>query len=149
MKKLATLLVVFALLVTSGVALAAGTVVLTTTDNVMGQDVVIYTYTMTADSADGSFPATASRPIDGWIIRVETNPGATAPTALWGLTLLDQDGLDVMGGVIAAGATTGRSATATQHVMAPQPYVRGAVTITPTGNSVNSAVVVLRITVLR
>jgi len=145
MKKLATLLVVFALLVTGGVALAAGTVTLTTTDNVMGQDVVIYTYTLTGDAADGSFPATASRPIDGWIIRVETNPdGTTAPTALYDITLTDQDGLDVMGGVLA-----NRSATATEHVLAPQPYVRGAVTITPTGNSVNDAVVVLRITVLR
>lgn len=144
MKKLVTLLVVFALLLTSGVAFAAGTVTLTTTDNVMGQDVVVYTYTLTADAADGSFPATVSRPIDGWIIRVETNPGSTAPTALWDLTLVDVDGLDVMGGVLA-----NRSASATEHVLAPQPYVRGPVTITPTGNSVNSAVIVLKITVLR
>lgn len=126
-------------------AFGAGTVTLLgTPDTVEGQDVTIYTYTMTADAADGSYPATASYPINGWIIRVETNPGSTAPTALWDLTLLDQDGLDVMGGVLA-----NRSATATEHVLAPQPYVRGAVTITPTGNSVNSAVVVLRITVLR
>ena len=123
---------------------AAGTVVPTSTDHVSGQDVTVYTYTLTGDASDGSFPATASEPINGWIIRVETNPGSTAPTALWDLTLTDQDGLDVMGGVLA-----NRSATATEHVLAPQPYVRGAVTITPTGNSVNSAVVVLRITVLR
>lgn len=124
---------------------AAGTIVPTgAPDTVEGQDVTIYTYTMTADASDGSFPATASYPINGWIIRVETNPGSTAPTANYDITLTDQDGLDVMGGVLA-----NRSATATEHVLAPQPYVRGAVTITPTGNSVNSAVVVLRITVLR
>lgn len=128
----------------AGVAIAAGTITRTSSDTVEGQDVTIYTYTMTADSADGSYPATATDAINGWIIRVETNPGATAPTTLYDITLTDQDGLDVMGGVLA-----NRSATATEHVLAPQPYVRGAVTITPTGNSVNSAVVVLRITVLR
>lgn len=124
-------------------AFAAGTVVLTSTDHVDGQSVTIYTYTLTADAADGSFPATASRSIDGWIIRVETNPGATTPTALWDLALVNNE-LDVMKGVLA-----NRSATATEAVEAPQPYVRGAVAITPTGNSVNDAVIVLKITVLR
>lgn len=123
---------------------AAGTVVLTSTDHVPGQDVTVYTYRLTADASDGSWPATASDPIDGWIIRVETNPGATAPTALYDLTLVDTDGLDVMGGVLA-----NRSATLTEHVLSPQPYVRGAVTITGTNNAVNSAVVDFKITVLR
>ena len=128
----------------AGTASAVGTVTLTSADIVEGQDVEIYTYTMTADASDGSFPATATYPINGWIIRVETNPGSTAPTALYDITLTDQDGLDVMNDALA-----NRSATATEHVLAPQPYVRGGVTITPTNNSVNSAVVVLRITVLR
>ena len=124
---------------------AAGTVVPTSTDHVSGQDVTVYTYTLTGDASDGSFPATASEPINGWIIRVETNPGATTPTAGWGLTLVSNEA-DVLKGVLAPGVP---SATTTTTVEAPQPYIRGAVTITPTGNSVNSAVVVLRITVLR
>ena len=141
MKK--TVLALLLALLAPVLAHAAGTVVLTSTDSVIGQSVKIYTYTLTADAADGTFPATASDPIDGWIIRVETNPGATAPTALWDLTLVS-DGLDVMNGVLA-----NRSASATEHVLAPQPYVRGPVTITATNNAVNSAVIVLKITVLR
>jgi hypothetical protein len=141
MKK--TVLALLLALLAPVLARAAGTVVLTTTDSVMGQSVKIYTYTLTADAAAATFPATASMPIDGWIIKVKTSPGSTAPTALWDLTLVG-DGMDVMGGYL-----TNRSATATEHILFPQPYVRGPVTITATGNAVNSAVVVLDITVLR
>ena len=125
-------------------AQAAGTVVLTSTDAVPGQTVKVYTFTMTGDAANGSYPATVTPDLSGWIIGVETNPGAVAPTTLYDLTLVDTDDADVM-----AGALADRSATVTERVISPQPYVRGPVTITGTNNSVNSAVVVLKITVLR
>ena len=129
-----------------GSAFAAGTIVETLIDHVSGQSVTVTTYTMTSDAAvsAGTFPATAVGPIDGWIIGVETNPGAVTPTADYDITLVDVDGADVM-----AGALADRSATLTQKVISPQPYVRGNVTITPTNNSENSAVVVMKITVLR
>lgn len=144
MKKFLALMLVAVLCLIPVATFAAGTIVRTASDAVDGQSVTLLTYTMTGDAADGSFPAVQAGPIDGWIITVETNPGSTAPTALWDLTLVDTDGADVMAGTLA-----NRSATATERVISPQPYVRGPVTITATNSSVNSSVIVLKITVLR
>jgi hypothetical protein len=139
------LLAIVIALVVPVLSQAAGTVVLTKVDAVPGQTVTVYTYTLTGDAANGSFlPATATYDLNGWIISVKTMPGTPAPTALWDLTLVDADGIDVM-----AGALADRSATVPQKVVSPQQYVRGPVTITGTNNSVNSAVIVLKITVLR
>ena len=52
------------------------------------------------DSGDGSFAATAlNHPIDGFLLRLVTNPGATAPTTLYDITLVDDAGSDVLQGV--------------------------------------------------
>jgi len=93
--------------------------------------------------ADGSFVAAQTNAINGVIWWVETDPGATAPTAAYDITLKNADGLDVMGGKLAD-----RSATATEG---SQPYdaggsvylkipVRGPLTIAITNNIVNAAV---------
>lgn len=47
--------------------------------------------------SDGS--QTQSIPIGGAIVRVVTNPGATAPTDDYDLTLVDEDGLDLFMGL--------------------------------------------------
>lgn len=48
----------------------------------------------------------------GELVRFITDPGATAPTAAYDVTILDEDGVDVL---IGAGAD--RSATATEQVL--------------------------------
>lgn len=48
----------------------------------------------------------------GEIVRLVTDPGATAPTAAYDITILDEDGVDVL-----VGAGADRSATATEQVL--------------------------------
>lgn len=82
--------------------------------------------------------------IDGKILCVDTEPGATAPTAAYDLELLNTESIDVMGGTLGD-----RSATANERaypvtqvaatlftVKAP---VLGPLTVTMANNSVNGA----------
>lgn len=48
--------------------------------------------------SDGDGDADGTVVIDGEILKVVTNPGAAAPTADYDITLLDEDGLDVLEG---------------------------------------------------
>ncbi len=48
-------------------------------------------------TASGSASVTVAD-VNGVILRVTTNPGATAPTDNWDIALLDEDGIDVLGG---------------------------------------------------
>lgn len=50
-------------------------------------------------TSDGDGAAGVTVPVAGKILRLVTNPGATAPTANWDYTCVDQDGLDVIGGL--------------------------------------------------
>lgn len=126
-------------------AFAAGTCVPSLADVTPGQSVYTTLFTCTADAAAATYPATLFQ-VDGWIIGVKTVPsGVTAPTNLYDITF----NADVTGTDIMAGALADRSATGVQYIYSPQPYYRGAVTITTTGNAVNSAVFLLYITVLR
>lgn len=98
-----------------------------------------------ADAANGSIPTLAVTDFFGWwITRVVTNPGGTAPTALYDITLVDVDGLD-----LADGALTNRSASASEvETMTAQIGMDGF-TVTLANNLVNSAVGVIRITMNR
>jgi hypothetical protein len=52
--------------------------------------------------SDGSGNATQAVTLTGWIVKVVTNPDASAaPTADWDLTIVDEDALDIL---VAAGA---------------------------------------------
>src|SRR3990167_9008752 len=87
----------------------AGTVVLTA-EYELG-DVRIAVITATADAADGSFPtatlaALGLGHVGGTLLALATNPGATAPTDNWDVTLVDGDGLDRPDGVGASRDTT-------------------------------------------
>jgi len=99
------------------------------------------TFSFTADDSDGSVPATASSAtnttyIQGWfIIAVITDPGATAPTDDYDITLT-YSGLDLMGGNL-ANRDTANTEIAYPASNAP---VLGAITFTLTNNLVNSAV---------
>jgi len=114
------------------------------------------TFTCIASADDQSFPSTATSTeitaaIKGmYIIEARTNPG-TAPTANYDIVLNDADGIDLMGGTMAD-----RSATVSQRsipALSTGVYggtaVDGAITLVITGNSVNSAVVVVKVFLTR
>lgn len=101
----------------------------------------------TADAGDAEFPAVALRDlvdssgrpagvhIDGTIIGVITNPGSTAPTDNYDLTLVDQDGLDRLGGVGANRDTANSEWAAVGRAAAPDETL----TLTLANNAVNEA----------
>lgn len=97
----------------------------------------------TADAADGSLPATSITDLNGWLIKVVTNPGATAPTANYDIALNDPDasGLDALGGKLIDRHTTADEqvypsigATPTTPI-----FLAGTYSLAITGNAVNSA----------
>lgn len=102
----------------------------------------IYRINWVADDADGSVPSVESdSDIFGFIVRVVTNPGATAPTADYDVTLTDEDGVDVLGG-----EGVDRSASVSEHIISKLGssygpcYVNSKLTLNLSNNSVNSAV---------
>lgn len=124
----------------------AGTVVLAHTKR---GPVGVITLTITADAADGSVPDTPlTTKISGRLLALETNPGATAPTANYDLTLVDDDGHDVLEGV---GANRHTSTTEKVSIVysgtAVHPPVAKSDTLTLNvdGNSVNSAGIVAKL----
>jgi hypothetical protein len=55
---------------------------------------VVWSWT---SSAGGGVSGFDTKPISGELLRFVTNPGATAPTDNYDVTLLDADGVDVLG----------------------------------------------------
>ncbi|MGE0460904.1 MAG: hypothetical protein AB7Q16_06005 [Vicinamibacterales bacterium] len=100
-------------------------------------------FACTADAANGSFPATAiSVPIEGRLIQLITDPGATAPTDNYDITLVDGNGLDVLQGV---GANRDTAVTEAAAIVFSGTSVHPVVdesdtlTLTIANNIVNSA----------
>ena len=107
----------------------------------------VITLTATADSGDGSFPDTVlDAKISGKLLALETNPGATAPTALYDIALDDAEGHDVLEGL-----GDNRSATDTEKVavllssLHPPVAKSDVLTFKITNSSVNSAIIVIKI----
>jgi hypothetical protein len=98
----------------------------------------------TADSGDGSFAVALTAKFEGHLLKLVTDPGTTAPTASYDITLVDQYGADVLEGV---GANRHESNTETANIVytgtGTHPCVDDSDTLTLTfsGNSVNSATV--------
>jgi hypothetical protein len=102
--------------------------------------------TIVASATDGSVPDTVLPAFEGTLLALATTPGATQPTASYGVTVVDQYGHDVLEGVGAA-----RSASAAQK--APVLYSgtgthppvddADALTLKVGSNSVNSANIVV------
>lgn len=116
---------------------AAGTVT-QTLETIEGSGVKKLTLSWTADAAAATVPATATAwPINGYILHVVTNPGTTAPTDDYNITLLDSDTSDAMGGALLL-----RDEANTENVAPTIPYrfVAGKLTFTLADNAVNSAV---------
>lgn len=111
-------------------------------------DIGRITATCTADAADGSFPATALPSFSGRIVSLRCNPGATAPTDNYDITLVDGDGLDRLQGV-GANRDTANSEEAlvvyTGTAEHPPVGSNETLTLTIANNSVNSAVIVVTI----
>lgn len=131
-------------------AQAAGTVS-TSWTHYPTHDVSILTVSWVGDATNGTVPATALPTFQGWVFQFITDPGATAPTTLYDITLPDGDSLDVSGGTL-----MNRSATVTERAMpliATSTYgawwVDSALTFTLTNNSVVSATGTLKIYINR
>lgn len=76
----------------------------------------------------------------GAVLRVVTNPGATAPTDDWDLVLNDADGVDVLGG---SGANRD-TANSEQIIPTNIPFIAGSIElrISNAGNAKNGTVVI-------
>jgi hypothetical protein len=106
------------------------------------------TATCTASSTDGSFPATNLPGFSGRLVALRTNPGATAPTASYDITLVDEDGLDRLQGVGADRHTSNSEhATIVYSGTSVNPLVTAddTLALTLANNSVNSAITVVTI----
>lgn len=103
--------------------------------------VEVVTTTWVADSAAATIPD-LSIPLAGYCLKVITNPGTTAPTDNWDITLGDPEDstLDA-----AASLLLNRHTTTTQQVYplisggAVPIFLSGTYTLSVSGNSVNSA----------
>ena len=106
-------------------------------------------YTWTAHT-DGTFtswtPTAPNHMVNGMILRFETDPGGTAPTALYDISMTDSRGVRIDGGSL-----DNRSATVTEMVtpVLGSDYKftpnQGFLTLGISNNSVNSATGVVRV----
>ena len=102
-------------------------------------------FTAVADAADASFPATALPRFEGRLLALHTNPGATAPTDNYDITLIDGDGLDRLQGVGANRDTANSEQVPVVYASTsvnPPVSVDETLTLTFANNAVNSAIVV-------
>lgn len=102
-------------------------------------------FEVTADASDGSIPNTELPRFQGCLLGLHTNPGATAPTDNYDITVEDGDGLDRLQGVGANRAT----ATSQQVPIVysstsvnPPVSIDETLTLKFANNSVNSALIV-------
>lgn len=139
---------VIAFFLSCSIAWGAGTVVQTGPVRI-SSDMSVVTLTCVGDSSDGGFPATALTAFYGWVDMVVTDPGTTAPTDDWDCTFPDSDACDIMGGALANRDTSTSEQTMPLIGSAYGPrFVNGVITCTITGNSVNSANIVIKIYII-
>ncbi len=146
-KSFITALLFACLLIAPSGAWAAGTCTETPL-KILSANVYQVTWTCTADSGDNSFPATDSKQaINGYVFYVKTIPsGATAPTDQYDIVLNDSDGIDIMGGELANRSdTAGEEAVPKIDAVYGSRWVDGILEIAITGNSVASAITVVRV----
>lgn len=107
------------------------------------------TLTITADAADASVPDTVlTTKISGRLLALETNPGTTAPTALYDVTLEDGEGHDVLQGVGAnrSASATEKAAIVFSGTSVPPPVAMvDTLTFKVANNAVNSAGIVAKL----
>jgi hypothetical protein len=112
-----------------------------------GSDIREIKLAWTADDSDGSVPTETIEHISGWIFYAVTNPGATAPTDNYDITITTAaDGQDIFGNELADRDTSNSEQVVPKIGNAyGAVYVDDTLTFTLTNNSVNDAVGVLKI----
>jgi hypothetical protein len=110
MKRIFSALILLLLLGSS--ALAAGSYVRWTSEQVRRTQGVVTIYTATVLSDDAAGTASGAIAMHGYIVKAVTNPGAAAPDDNYDCVLNDADGADAMGGALA-----NRHTTTTQQVL--------------------------------
>lgn len=146
MRRFAALLIALVLVALAVPVRAAGTC--TQTHATIG-NVRKVLVSCTADAADGSFPTTVLPAIEGRIISLATNPGATAPQANYDITLPDQHGHDVLQALGMNRHTSNTEKVAifyTSTSSHPTVDESDTLTLTIAANNVNSAITVIEIT---
>ena len=121
----------------------------------LGDNVYVVDFIWIASSTDGSVTNTSSSP--GWpygdmhkgcIWKVITDPGTPIPTDLYDITLVDSNGIDLMGGQLAdlSNSTSAQNIpkVSDASIFGCNP-VTGAFTHQLTNNSVNSAAGITRV----
>jgi len=96
----------------------------------------------TADAADGSVPNTSVTRLYGWVVKVLTNPGSTAPTDNYDIELLDPDDstVDALAGALANRDTANSEQVYPVATSAATPvFLAGDYTFKLSNNAVNSA----------
>lgn len=111
------LFVAFVLCLVAAVAYGAMTVTLYQPDPGIERITCAFT-----SAADGS--QTQAVTIRGTIMRVVTNPGATAPTDDWDMTLPDSDGVDLF-----AGQGANRDTANSEHFVPGVPFKDGTLSL--------------------
>ena len=114
--------------------------------------VKVITLTCTADSSDGSYPATALTGIPrdgrgGRLLQIITDPsGDTAPQDNYDITITDSGGADLLLGVCANRDTANTELAVINTNGAHSVYAgTDTLTLNITNNNVNSAVIVIKL----
>jgi len=113
--------------------------------------VKIITLTCTADSSDGSYPATALSniphgEIGGRLLQIATDPGSTAPQANYDITVTEAGGADLLLGVGANRHTSSSEVAIIESNGASAVYAgTDTLTLNITNNNVNSAGITIKI----
>ncbi len=109
------------------------------------EDIQAISFTFTGDAATGSMVTVDVGVYNVWgtLLAIGTNPGATAPTDNYDITLVDADGVDRLDGV----GGNRDTATSERAPITGSPWVaRGeSLTLTISNNSVASAIIVVTI----
>ena len=109
--------------------------------------VKVVTFTCTADSSDGSYPATrVSTDIKGRLLQIVTDPQSTAPQDNYDITVTDSVGADLLLGV-GANRDTSNTEIAIVESNGAHSVVADTdtLTLTITNNNVNSAGIVIKL----
>ena len=109
--------------------------------------VKVVTFTCTADSSDGSYPATTvSTDIKGRLLQIVTDPQSTAPQDNYDITVTDSVGADLLLGVGANRDTSNTEVAIVESNGAHSVVAEtDTLTLTITNNNVNSAGIVIKL----
>ncbi len=151
MKKIIIISILIFSLCIASLAFASGKVLCTATDNLNGYNTI--TCTCTADASDNTFPSTkitsmwslisSSNP-GHYLYSVEIQPSTPAPTNGFSVTLVDAMNYDIL-----AGQGASQSSANTSFFKGLNAFLDSAPTINITGNSVSSAVVIIKMVLVR